>query len=323
MSRPWTLLALFLFAVPAVAQTPEELYRAGSQALAGGDAYAAIDLLGRLAQQDPEYRDVQLLLGQSQLVVGGHREAKRHFEAVLAKDPQNGLATFLLGFSLHQAARHNEALEVLDRAVDLAPGNPNPHVYRGLSLLAIGRPGEARAALEQALGLAPQDAAARAAMAQLELAEGDAPGAAGRLEAVVREVPSAENRILLARAYLEGGQPAEAVPLLRQLDDELPGRSDVLYLLAQSLLRSGDAEGGSRAMERFKAQRATEERLRVLEAEVSTDPQNTSTRLELVELLLDDEQPGRARLHLATLARQLPGDRRVEALLRRLAQQRP
>ena len=317
------LVVLAVTVAPATAQSPEELYRAGSQALAGGDAYAAIDLLSRLAEQDPNYRDVQLLLGQSQLVVGGHREAKWHFEEALAKDPQNALVTFLLGYSLHQAARHMEALEVLDRAVSRAPSNPNPHIYRGLSLLATGRPGEARAALETALDLAPNDTTARAAMAQLELAEGDAPGAAGRLEAVVREVPSAENRILLARAYLEGGQPGEAVPLLQQLDDELPGRSDVLYLLAQSLLRNGDREGGARAMERFKTQRATEERLRVLEAEVSTKPDATATRLELVELLLDNQQPGRARLHLATLARQLPGDRRVDALLRRLAQQRP
>lgn len=307
----------------ALGQGVEDLYRAGAEALQAGNATRAIELLNAVAAQNPNYRDVQMMLGQSYLVASRHREAKQHFEQVVRADPQNGLASFFLGFSLYQSARYVEALDVLDRARALAPSNPNPAIYRGLSFLKTGRPDEARNEIAAALEIAPEEPTAQAAMAELELAEGDPLGAEARLLDVVRQMPSVDHRILLARAILEGGRPAEAVPLLLQLDDELPDRSDVLYLLAQALLRGGETERGRTQLERFKKQRGIEERLRVLEAEVSTDPENTATRLELVRLLIDNEQPARAHSHLAVLERQLPGDPRLDALRRDLTRRGP
>jgi predicted Zn-dependent protease len=300
-------------------QSLEELYGAGTAALKASNAQRAIELLSVVEAQNPNYRDVQMLLGQSHLVASRHRQAKQHFERVLRANPQNGLAAFFLGFSLYQSARYVEALEILDRAQALAPGNPNPLIYRGLSFLKIGRPDEARAELSTALDIAPDEPTAQAAMAELELTEGDAASAEARLIKVLRNVPSVDNRILLARAILEGGRPNEAVPLLQQLDDELPNRSDVLYLLAQALLRGGDKDRGRSELERFKKQRAVEERLRVLEATVSTDPEDTDTRLELLRLLIDNEQPGRAQGHLTILEQLLRGDRRLDALRQDLA----
>lgn len=325
MKQILTFLVLLLsLAGAACGQSLEELYRTGTAALQASNTERAIELLNAVAAQNPDYRDVQMLLGQSHLVASRHREAKQHFERVLRKDPQNGLVTFFLGFSLYQSARYVEALEVLERARALSPGNPNPRIYRGLCFLKTGRPEEARSELSAALDIAPDEPTAQAAMAELELTEGDAVGAESRLVEVVRKVPSVDYRILLARAVLEGGRPTEAVPLLQQLDDELPDRSDVLYLLAQALLRGGDQDRGRAALERFKKQRGIEEHLRVLEATVSTDPEDTATRLELLRLLIDNEQPGRARGHLAILERQLPGDRRLDALRQALARsQRP
>jgi len=320
VKRTLTFLVLMLSLTgTAGGQSVEELYRAGTAALQASKAQQAIELLNAVAAQNPDYRDVQMMLGQSLLVASRHREAKQHFERVLRTDPQNGLATFLLGFSLYQAARYVEALEVLDRARAMAPGNPNPSIYRGLSFLKTGRPDEARAELSTALDLAPDEPTAQAAMAELELTEGDPTSAESRLIEVVRKVPSVDYRILLARAILQGGRPSEAVPLLQQLDDELPDRSDILYLLAQALLRGGDKDRGHAELERFKKQRGIEERLRVLEATVSTDPEDTESRLELLRLLIDDDQPGRARGHLGILERQLRGDRRLDTLRQELA----
>ena len=315
---PWICAALLL---PSSlwGQGLDDLYRAGAEAFQRGDAQRAIEMLSTVAAQQPGHRDVQMLLGQSYLVASRPREAKQHFEAALRADPQNGLATFLLGFSLYQAARYVEAIEVLERARDLAPGNPNPSIYRGLSWLKTGQPEEARIELIQALDLAPDDPTAQAAMAELELSEGDAAGAEARLGSVVQTMPTVEHRLLLARARLESGRPEDAVPLLRQLDDELPERSDVLYLLAQSLLRSGQTDAGRSILERFRRQRAVEERLRVLEATVSTSPEDHASRLELTRLLIDDGQANRARDHLRILERQVPSESQLKGLRQDLA----
>jgi predicted Zn-dependent protease len=307
----------FAVVAPAAAQAQDvdSLYRAGATAFQQQRVFEAIEILGRVAAADPGYRDVQLLLGQSYLVAGLHRAAKQHFERAFEADPSNGLAAFLLGLSLHQAARYYEAAEVLAQAHALAPENPHPLIYRSLALLKLGRLDEARSEIDSALAIAPREATARAAAAEVELAQGQFDRAGERLETLLREAPeNVEYRLLYARTLYEGGRPSDAVPVLRQLADAPPPRSDVLYLLAQALLRSGDTEAGRAALARFKEQKAVEERMRVLEAKVSTEPDDAEARLEFVRLLLDHGLRNAAVPHLAVLQKALPGDPRVRQL---------
>lgn len=325
-----TLLLISLLALPgtaALAQPDlERSYRAGVEAFRAGRTHQALELLGAVEAADPGYRDVQLLLGQACLVAGLHLPAKRHFERALAADPANGHAAFLLGLSLHLAARYFEAAETLGRAHELAPQNPHPLIYRGLALLRLGRPGEARGAIEAALARAPGEPTARAALAELELAEGRLEEAERLVRQVLDEAPTPESRILLGRVVLAAGRPAEAAVIFRGILASGSERADVLYLLAQSLLRGGETEAGRAAMERFQARKALEERVRVLEAALKTDPGDLESRIRLVRLLLDHRQPAGALLHLATLRELAPGDPRIATLgaeLERLRAQAP
>jgi len=104
------------------------------------------------------------------------------------------------------------------------------------------------------------------------------------------------------------------VTQLRRLEQKAPNRSDVLYLLAQALLRAGRQAEGREVLERFRKQKAREERIRLLEVTVSTGPGDRGARLELARLLLDNGQPEAAALHLAPLVRDAPGDPEVAAL---------
>jgi Flp pilus assembly protein TadD len=310
---------LLLASAMATAELPSDIgqrYAAGKEALARGRAYEALELLGSVAADAPEYRDVQILLGQACLVMNLVRQAQRHFERVLEADPSNGHAAFLLGLTLYHGARYFEAAEALVKARRLAPQNPHPLVYHGLSLLKLGRPEEARAAVDAALRQAPGEPAARLALAELELAGGRVQTAEARVREVLSAAPgSPEAVLLLARVLLQAARPEEAVALLEPLRRSAPERSEVLYLLSQSLLRSEEAEEGRLVMGQFKEQRALEEQIKVLESALAMDPDDLDSRIRLVGLLLDHGVVGSAPIHLGVLARRLPDDPRVRRLM--------
>ena len=129
---------------PAAAQAPrsdvDELYSAGRSSFEQGRTLEALTRLRKVADEQPGFRDVHLLLGQCYLAVGREREARRHFERFLQDQPGHGHATFLLGLSLYQAARYVEAAQVLYEAQIASGENPYPYSYRGLSLLRLGQP---------------------------------------------------------------------------------------------------------------------------------------------------------------------------------------
>ena len=320
---PGTLLGLMLLTALAPAASGQDLearYQAGASALQSGNPLLAIEILGTVAAAQRDYRDVQMLLGQACLMAGLHRPAKQHFERALETNPGNGQAAFLLGFSLYQAARYFEAAEALQRAEGMSPQNPLPRMYRGLSLLRLGDPRGARQEIEAALSLQPQDPIARAARAELELAEGNYAAAEKSIRGVLGQTPQQDDaHLLLGRILLESGRPAEAVGVFAELVKKSRGqRSDVLYLQAQAQLRSGNKAAGQKTLETFRQIKEKESRLRVLEAEVSTNANNLDARLELTGLLLDLGQSQAATVHLATLLQQAPQDRRVRALEERL-----
>jgi tetratricopeptide (TPR) repeat protein len=315
-----TIAAAGAAAQPApAADELEARYQAGAAAFRAGRPYAALEVLGAVAAASSDYRDVQMLLGQSCLMVGLDRQAKRHFDRVLERQPDNGQAAFLLGFALYRAARWVEAVTALDRAHELARANPYPRLYRGLARLELGDPTAARDDIQAALRLAPDDDAVQAAAAELEFAEGNFAGAVGRLRPVVERTGDPEHRVLLARALVELDQPREAVAVLEAAESR---RSDLLYVLGQALLRSGETERGRAVLARFRERKRIEERQRLLEAAVSTDPGDADSLFELVRLLLDDSRPEAAIVHLAALGRLLPGDPRVAELAAELARQR-
>ncbi len=327
MKKRNVLLGLWLLACGAMASAQEtsleDLYRSGAEAFREGRSFEALDRLGALAAQNPAYRDVQMLLGQSCLVAGLTTPAKRHFETALRQDPNNGHAAFLLGFSLLRGARYFEAAEALAAAQRMAPGNPHPLTYRGVALLRLGRAKEARQQIAAALRLAQDDPVALAALAELDLAEGRLPRAESRLRTVLRQTPGdIDVRILLGRALLEGGSFDEAAVIFQKAIEVQPPRSDLLYLLAQSCLRGGQKERGQEVLSRFKALKAVEAEIRVREVAVNTQSGDHEARLALADLMTEHGFAASALVHVVTLEKELPGDPRVQRLRRRLESQR-
>jgi predicted Zn-dependent protease len=324
--RPWIAAcclagaALGLCSGAAFGQSSlEGPYGAGVAALERGEALAALDLLGQVAEQDPGYRDVQMLLGRGCLQAGLPRAAKKHFEAAFQQQPSNGQAAFFLGYALFEEARYFEAAEILAKGQQLAPQSPLPRLYRGLALLRQGQAEAARKEIEGGLALAPGDAAGELALAELDLAAGSFGPAEARVRAVLRKDPArVDAQILLGRIRLEGGKAAEAVPVFAELVASQPPRSDLVYLLAQAQLRSGAREEGKKTLDRFKKLKQVESDVRLLELAVSTAPEDFEARLRLAQTMVDHGMERGAVIHVSTLQRQRPQDPRIQALARRL-----
>lgn len=317
------LLGLLVGPMPSRAQiTQEGVAASGVRALQQGRTQEALVLLDRAVKERPQDLRLRMLLGQANLAAGLWVPAKQQFETILEMQPGHPLAAFLRGFALYQASRYHEAAEALASAARLAPGNPNPKSYRGRALIQLGRPEEARRQLNAALSLAAGDPVARIGLAELELADGRAEEAEAMLRDILAEDPggpvAVEARVLLSRALIDAGRAREAVADLRVMVEQIPHRSDLLYLLAQSLLRSGESEEGGEVLARFRHQKALEERIRLLDATVGTESRGRDERIELVKLLLENGQPGTAALRLAPLLRQWPDDREVQALAREI-----
>lgn len=325
VSTLFLVVALCAGSLPGRSQPPgatgevEQRYQAGARALQQGDALTALNLLGSVAAQDAAYKDVQMLLGQSCLLAGLPRPAKQHFEAAFEQQPGNGQAAFFLGYSLYESARYFEAAETLQTARRLAPQNPLPRIYRGLALLRLGDAEKAAAEVKAGLAMAPGDPTGELALAELDLAAGKHDQAVARIRSVLRRSPQGiDGKVLLGRALLEGGKAEEAVPVFEDLVSSQPPRSDLLYLLGQAQLRSGDREGGRATMRQFRELQGVESEVRLLELDVNLDPDDAETRLRLVSLMLEHGMEASALPHVAALERQLPGDPRLEVLLRRL-----
>ena len=185
-------------------------------------------------------------------------------------------------------------------------------------MLRLGQAQEARREIGGALSLAPGEPTAEMALAEIDLAEGRFSEAEKRIRRVLGKTPQPEqSQILLGRILLEGGKPAQAIPIFEALVESQPPRSDLLYLEAQALLRGGRREEGRKALERFQKLKEVEGKIRLLEVEVSTNPEDLEAGVRLVTLLLDHRMERSASVPLAQLRRQAPEDPRVKELLRR------
>lgn len=163
-------------------------------------------------------------------------EALRLLERAVALAPTDAAAHNALGLALRRVERHAESLPRFDQAIALAPGFAGAQTARGAALEALGRLTEAEAAFRAALALQPDNLGALAGLANLmsrrgahadarplamrvlaaqpgypdavhvvaaaDLAQGDAPAAQARLEALIADPRLTPQQLALAQGLL-------------------------------------------------------------------------------------------------------------------------
>ncbi len=146
--------------------------------------------------------------------------AAKLYARALELDPRDGAALYGLATMLEKVGQYKDAAENLDKLVTAEPQNAEARLRLGINLLR---------AVDAKRG--------EKVLADL---------VAGQPTSWVLSLAAQE----LARHYAATGRGGQAIALLRQAADRLPGDSGPLVALAYLLERSGDSEGALHAAER-------------------------------------------------------------------------
>lgn len=201
------------------------------------DTDEVLEMLRRAQRLRPDYRPVNVRLGEALLVMGDGEEARRFFEQATELDPEDSHALLGLGRVALDGGDLEAARELLEAAAQARPGHREVHaalirVYRGLGLDDQAR-----------------EAAARAARY---------PGATPLDDPVLDEVgelgASAVHLAAQGRTLLREGRLDEAIEVLRVANSERPDYFDVRVDLGCALILRGDEQEGIELLRQAEAE---------------------------------------------------------------------
>lgn len=147
--------------------------------------------------------------------------------AVVAREPNNGLAWLIVGSSALELGQADEALPALERAVELAPEQAAAHAALGAVFRDRHDWPRAAHAFGEAVRLAPHDHAARESLAETLLRLERYADAERHLRHVVERQASWSAVAHLGRALMRQGRAAEAISWLQRAVKERPDAADV------------------------------------------------------------------------------------------------
>ena len=240
-----------------------------------GELHAALEL-------SPDSLAVIRTLATAEISWGNEREAVRLVEDLRRRHPKSPAVQRVEGDVLWLAGRYREAAEAYRRALQL-----EPHTLMAIrTAKALSKGGDlpgARSELEKWLEFHPDDTAARVELGNLLHRMGDLAGAVREYEAANAlrpDSPMVLNNLALAyfeqgddkavevaeRAYrlasenpavadtrgwilLHHGDVFQALELIRQAAERLPGVAEIRYHLASALARAGQKGQALRVIE--------------------------------------------------------------------------
>ena len=159
-------------AIPAGASA-DDLIEAGRGALHDGNMRAAIPLLERAVEREPQHQQVWNDLGLAYLAAGNLDGAIRAFQKQLEINPSDEHANNYLGLAFERKQEFQKAAGAFRKQAQMYPLDPAAHASLGDMLLAQRDYGQAVPELEKATILSPENA-------QLEVDLGRAYAGAGR-----------------------------------------------------------------------------------------------------------------------------------------------
>lgn len=221
--QPGRVLATLQPLVDAPKAEPEALVLAAQARLLDGDAAGADALFNRVVALNPKDPTVRTAQALSLHARGQTERALAELQAVA--DTDTGMVADLALVRLQAQAKHWEAaLAAADGLARKQPKQPLPWLLRGQVLQAKGDLGSAREAYEQALQRSAQLPAAVAALARLDVEQGQTDAARRRYQALVDARPG-DVAVRLAQADLwrrTGADRAEVAQLLADAAKRAP-----------------------------------------------------------------------------------------------------
>lgn len=237
-------LAWWKHLLKALPDEPEALRAAARLLRHLGRPEEALSSLFAMAKQQPEPED---LLAMAELLLANRRhvEAKAILQSLTREFDHLG-AWRQLGDLALATGDLAEAVEVAEALLAKEAEGADDFARRvataqARSLDPAETPAESRQAWLQVLGFAPHDAEARLGVARAEMSLGDLDGAIEHLEALLKEAPDwPDAKAILAECLLRTGEAERAEHLFREVLDEHPAHPVALMALARSAQSRGE-----------------------------------------------------------------------------------
>jgi tetratricopeptide (TPR) repeat protein len=171
----------------------------------------AIPLLESVIKADPGKPKPHQYLAEALASTGRWKEAEPELQWVVQHDPKNAAAQLALGQSLMHQGKLAEAEPVYKQAATLNPAFKSYLLELAVAMIGANRQEAAIPLLSEF----PEDPGAREKLGQLYL-DGNQPAkAVPEFEAAVQIAPTPANRLALATAYLKNNQKDKAAPILK------------------------------------------------------------------------------------------------------------
>ncbi len=185
------------------------------------------------------------LLGDVSASMNRHDRAVERYESYIALDERNARVHYKLGLSRYRAGQVDAAARALQQALKLDPALGEAHYVLGLALRDQNKLPEARRSLEEAARRSPaSQTAAREALADVYLLEGDHAKAINELEALAAlDTTRVDRLVAVGLAQARAGREEAAVLTLGRALDRSPEAPQAYAALGHVWLTSAQRRG--------------------------------------------------------------------------------
>ena len=175
----------------------------GLYLMEGGDAEAALRILGEAVRLDPDRVAARNNLGNLLKSLGRGAEAIEHYRAALRVEPHNAEVLNNMGAVLEQAGQLDTAIDHFQRAVKLMPDSAQVQFNLGDALIKKRKHKEAEEHLAQAVRLAPDLVRAHVSLGRMLAMTGRMDDALSHFrKAVQQEADQVESHMAIASILL-------------------------------------------------------------------------------------------------------------------------
>jgi putative PEP-CTERM system TPR-repeat lipoprotein len=218
--------------------SPEAQVRLGAGLMASGEVAGGMEHLDEALKLNPQFQQADALLISAFLRQGDYVQALAAVDQFEKKNPGTVIAHSLRGEVYMAAGQADEAKVALEKALELSPGDPG--VSQNLAFLAIKENdlGQAKNYYLAVLEHNENHLPVLLKMAALSEIQRDTAGMVNYLEQAIEAHPEeVQPKVMLARYYLNYGNPEQVPVLLNELESEAANQPDVLNVVALSHLK--------------------------------------------------------------------------------------
>lgn len=264
-------------------------------------------------------------LGLSRLGAGQQEQAVKDLEKAVALDPKSTQAGTALAQVQLRLKHYDKALAAAQALEQQQPGSAEVQSLKGSIYLAQGNRANARAAFDKAVSLQPTFLPAVGSLAQLDLQDGKPDAAKARLEAVLtKDAKNVGAMTALAELAIAQKHPEEATTWLEKANAATPDALPPVLRLGSHYLRNNQAPKSLTLARKYQTTYATNPELLDLLGQSQLATGDNAGALETYSKLVNvAPKSPQAQMRLAAVHAQSKDDRGTAESLKRAAELQP